>query len=198
MEGKEGGLPSYEAVSLLKDIVGNEGADSNGHDGGEEVVKLAETVMKLKKEVQNYKANNEQMLAQLNDKLTHSLSEIQRQMGSNSRGRDPYEKTKCLKDVSQSKKLGCSSLSSEESFDSPKESESSWDKPSRRRRKYRKDELQGELRKIKPPTFKGDSKKGEDAEAWLLGMRKYFRICNYSSQMESSIAIHKLQGKASI
>ena len=119
-------------------------------------------------------------------------------MGSNSRGRDPYGKRKRGKGVSQSKKPQYSSLSSEESSDSPQESASSWDKPSRRRNKYRKDELQGELRKIKPPTFKGDNEKGEDAEAWLLGLRKYFRICNYSSQMEASIAIHQLQGQASI
>ena len=81
--------------------------------------------------------------------------------------------------------------------DSPEESESSRDKSSRRR-KYRRDELQGELRKVKPPTFRGDSEKGEDAEAWLLGMRKYFRIYNYSSKMEARIAIHQLQGQASI
>ena len=59
MEGKEGELPSYETVSLLKDMVGNEGTDSDGHIGGEESAKLAETVMTLKKEVQSYKVDNE-------------------------------------------------------------------------------------------------------------------------------------------
>jgi hypothetical protein len=34
--------------------------------------------------------------------------------------------------------------------------------------------LQGELRKIIPPSFDGEKKKGEDVEAWLLRMRKYF------------------------
>jgi hypothetical protein len=34
--------------------------------------------------------------------------------------------------------------------------------------------MQGELRKIKPPTFDGENKRGEDFEAWLLGIRKYF------------------------
>ena len=61
MEGKEGDLPSYEVVILLKDMVGNEGTDSDGHIGGEESFKLAETVMNLRKEVQSYKANNEQI-----------------------------------------------------------------------------------------------------------------------------------------
>jgi len=118
-------------------------------------------------------------------------------MGSNSRRRrGPYEKKKRLKDVPKSKKSRYSP-SSEESFDSSEELESSRGKSSRRR-KYRRDELQGELRKVKPPTFRGDSEKREDAEAWLLGMRKYFRIYNYSSKMEASIAIHQLQGQASI
>jgi len=77
------------------------------------------------------------------------------------------------------------------------ESRSNWDKPSRRR-KYRKDELQGELKKVKPPRFRGDNEKGEYVEAWLLGMRKYFHIYNYSSKMEANIVIRQLQGQASI
>jgi len=58
--------------------------------------------------------------------------------------------------------------------------------------------LQGELRKTKLPNFKGDSENKEDVEARLLGMMKYFRIDNYSSRMEANIAIHQLQGQASI
>ena len=121
-------------------------------------------------------------------------------MGSDSRRRrGSYKEKKFSKDASKYKKRSCySSPSLGDSSDSSKESESSLDRPSRRRRKYCKDELQGELRKIKPPIFKGDSEKGEDAEAWLLGMRKYFHIYNYSSQMEANISIHQLQGQASI
>jgi hypothetical protein len=58
--------------------------------------------------------------------------------------------------------------------------------------------LQGELRKIKPPTFYGENKMGEDVEDWLLGIRKYFQLRNYSSNLEAIIAIYNLQGKASI
>jgi hypothetical protein len=43
-----------------------------------------------------------------------------------------------------------------------------------KRRIHGPNSLQEELRKIKPPSFDGENKKGEDAEAWLLGMRKYF------------------------
>jgi hypothetical protein len=34
------------------------------------------------------------------------------------------------------------------------------------------DDLRGEMNKIKPPTFDGEHEKDEDAETWLLGMRK--------------------------
>ena len=64
--------------------------------------------------------------------------------------------------------------------------------------RHAKNELQGELRKIKPCTFDGENKKGEDAEAWLLSMRKYLQLHNYSSNMEAKIVVYNLQGKASI
>lgn len=42
------------------------------------------------------------------------------------------------------------------------------------RRRHEREELQGELRKIKPPTFDGENKKGDDVKSCLLGVRKYF------------------------
>jgi hypothetical protein len=54
------------------------------------------------------------------------------------------------------------------------------------------------MNKIKPPTFDGEHKKDEDAETWLLGMRKYFQLHNYSSHAEGRIAIYQLKGKASM
>ena len=66
------------------------------------------------------------------------------------------------------------------------------------KRRHVKGDLQGELRKIKPPTFDGDNKKGEDAEAWFLGMRKYIHLHNYSSKMEARITIYNLKRKDSI
>ena len=86
------------------------------------------------------------------------------------RRKDSHKEEKHPKGASKSKKSRYSSPSSGESFDSSEESGSSLDRSLRRRRKYQKDKLHGELRKIKPPTFRGDSEKGEDAEAWLLGM----------------------------
>ena len=41
-----------------------------------------------------------------------------------------------------------------------------------RKKKYRPyEEISGEFKKIKPPTFNGDTEKGEEAESWLFGMR---------------------------
>jgi hypothetical protein len=54
----------------------------------------------------------------------------------------------------------------------------------RKNRRYGVDELKGEMNKIKPPTFDGEHMKEEYAETWLLGMRKYFQLQNYSSHAE--------------
>ena len=53
-------------------------------------------------------------------------------------------------------------------------------------------ELKKALRKIKPPTFDGKHKKGEDDEVLLLGMRKYLQLHNYSFSVEARIATYNL------
>jgi hypothetical protein len=63
--------------------------------------------------------------------------------------------------------------------------------PTRKHRKSGKEELKGEMNKIKPPTFDGEHKKEEDAETWLLGM-------NYSAHAKGRIAMYQLKGKASM
>jgi hypothetical protein len=70
--------------------------------------------------------------------------------------------------------------------------------PIRKNRRSELDELKGEMNKFKHPTFDGENKKYEDVEAWLLGMRKYFQLHNYSCHAEGRIAIYQLKGKASI
>jgi hypothetical protein len=60
------------------------------------------------------------------------------------------------------------------------------------------DILQGELRKIKPPSFDGENRMGEDVESWLLGMRKYFQLHDYPSHVEAMIVFYHLQGKTSM
>ena len=65
-----------------------------------------------------------------------------------------------------------------------------------RKKKYRPyEEISRELKKIKPPTFNGETGKGEEAESWLSGMRKYFQIYNYSNQLKARMAIYNLSRK---
>jgi len=52
---------------------------------------------------------------------------------------------------------------------------------------------QGELMKIKPPNFNCEHRKGEDDEAWMLEMNKYFQLCDYPSRVEDRIATYHLQ-----
>jgi hypothetical protein len=70
--------------------------------------------------------------------------------------------------------------------------------PVRKHKRSRVDDLRGEMNKIKPPIFDGDHKKDEDAETWLLGMRKYFQLHNYSSHVEGIIFIYQIKGKTSM
>ena len=54
------------------------------------------------------------------------------------------------------------------------------------------------MNKIKPPTFDGEHLKEEYVETWLLGIRKYFQLQNYSSHAEGRIVMYQLKGKASM
>ena len=66
-------------------------------------------------------------------------------------------------------------------------SESDW-KP--RRKKYKPyKEISGEFKKLYPPIFNGEVEKGEEAEAWLWGMKKYFQIYSYSNILKAIMAI---------
>jgi hypothetical protein len=42
------------------------------------------------------------------------------------------------------------------------------------RRRHELDSLQGELRKIKKPSFDGEIEREDDVESWLCGIKKYF------------------------
>ena len=66
------------------------------------------------------------------------------------------------------------------------------------RRKHGLDSLQGELRKINPPSFDGEREREDDVEAWLLGCRRYFQLHNYSSNLETKIATYHLHGKDAV
>ena len=67
----------------------------------------------------------------------------------------------------------------------------------RRKRRYQ-NHSQDEFRKVKPPTFNGEVNNSQEAEAWLLGIRKYFQVQDYSRNMKARVAIFNLIGRASI
>jgi hypothetical protein len=58
--------------------------------------------------------------------------------------------------------------------------------------------LEGEFKKIKPSTFYGGYRIGEEDEAWLLDIKRYFQIYNYYSNMKVRMTIYNLKGKESI
>jgi hypothetical protein len=58
--------------------------------------------------------------------------------------------------------------------------------------------LEGEFKNIKPATFDGEYRTREEVEAWLLDIKKYFQIYNYSCNMKVIMAIYNLKGKAII
>lgn len=55
-----------------------------------------------------------------------------------------------------------------------------------------------EFKKDKPPTFDGNMKKVEDAKAQFLGMKKFFRIHDYSENMKARVTTYSLKGKKDI
>jgi hypothetical protein len=55
----------------------------------------------------------------------------------------------------------------------------------RKRRKHSRSHDPEEFKKSKPPTFDGEIKKGEEAEAWLLSLKKYFRVHDYSENLKA-------------
>lgn len=49
-------------------------------------------------------------------------------------------------------------------------------------------ELQGEFRKIKPPTFDGEVEEVE--EAWIINMNTYFQVSLYNNKLKARLAIY--------
>jgi hypothetical protein len=55
-----------------------------------------------------------------------------------------------------------------------------------------------EFRKSKPPSFDDEINKGEEAEAWVLGLKNYFRVHDFSENMKARVATFNFNGKTSI
>jgi hypothetical protein len=66
------------------------------------------------------------------------------------------------------------------------------------RRKQEVDSLQGDLKKLKPPSFEGEREREDYAKAWFLGLRRHFHLHNYSSNLEAKISTYHLHGKSAM
>ena len=66
------------------------------------------------------------------------------------------------------------------------------------RKRHYQNHSHDEFKKARPPTFNGEIKNGQEAEAWLLGMRKYFQVQDYYGNMKARVAIFNLIGRESI
>jgi hypothetical protein len=62
------------------------------------------------------------------------------------------------------------------------------------RRRHEVDNLKGELRKLKPLSFDGEREREDNAEAWLVVLKRYFQLHNYSSNLEAIISTYHLHG----
>jgi hypothetical protein len=183
--------------------LGIEGTNSNGHgDERNENMNMAETIKNLQKDVQSHKDDNERLMRskeqedEFNMKLMQSLNRIEKKLdkesGSGKSGshRSPDEKRRTISVIIHHHHCSRHSNKRSHSNSSPY--------PVRKHKSSGVDELWGEMNKIKPPTFDSENKKDEYAETWLLGMRKYFQLHNYSSHAEGRIYIYQLKGKASM
>jgi hypothetical protein len=169
--------------------VGNAETESNGRKGKGEKETLIEMVRSLKMEVHGYKEDNERLMRekiQINARVLWSLNQLQRQMkkGSNSRqeeegkfherrddrGRAGYSRSARRAHGHHSPPYSERNFYAlEDLVSSPEVSH-----VKHQRRKQERDSFQGELRKLKPPSFNGEREREDDVEAWFLGLRRYF------------------------
>jgi hypothetical protein len=150
-------------------------------------------IKNLQKEVQIHQANNKRLMrareqqGEFNMKLMQWLERIEnkfdKESGSSKSGSHgtPDEERRGRSGRKHHQHFQKNSHKRAQSSSSPS--------PVRKHRRSEVDELKGEMNKIEPPTFDGDHKKDEDVETWLLGMRKYFQLQNYSSHAEGRISI---------
>jgi hypothetical protein len=167
--------------------IGNEGTNSNGHgEGKEESMNLVETIKSLQKDVQSYKYYNERLMKSkeqqkgFNIKLMQDLDKIEKKMDKENDLRKS-ESHSSHHERRRTRSVGRNNHHSPRHSTRGEHSSSISYPVMKHKRSSRVDELQREMNKIKPPTFDGEHKKDEDVETWILGMRKYFQLHNYSS-----------------
>jgi hypothetical protein len=202
MERAQTASSSEDEAKGMDVHLGVEGSNSNGH--GEEIDKegnMMKIVEKLQKDAQTRRADRKKLRkaqekqGEFNIKMLRSLERIEKKLEkeSDSSRTGSHQTSEGRRSRSAGRHHHHSQGRSKKRTHS-----SSSPSPTRKHRRSGVDELKGEMNKIKPPTFDGEHKKEEDVETWLLGMRKYFQLQNYSSHAEGRIAMYQLKGKASM
>jgi hypothetical protein len=167
----------------------------------------------LKIEVQSYKKENERLMReknQINSQVMQSLNQLQRKTknGSNSKHeeegryheiRDNYKRVVYSRSARRIHRHHSPPYSARK-FYASEDSISSLHVSHIRhqRRRHELDSLKGELRKLKLPSFDGESEREDDVETWLLGLRRYFQLHKYSTNLEAIISTYHLHGKDDI
>jgi hypothetical protein len=166
--------------------------DPRHNSDGSSPTEVLETMRNLIVELQVFKADNEKLKKaqqeqqEINEVLLHSI--VTKKIPKDDNHEEEVSKR-------ASKNYG---VKTEKGDSSSEGTPSAEDKTLPDRKRKQTDHLEGEFKKIKPATFDGESRTGEEVEAWLLDIKKYFHIYNYSSNMKVRMAIYNLKGKANI
>ena len=126
---------------------------------------------------------------QLNAYMLQSLADLQRKIDFG----QGTVKPKGSKSSTRRRRTSSRASDSEESS-----GDSSSSSRKGKRKMHHRDRSWDEFKKAKPPTFDGEVKIGQEAEAWLLGIKKYFQVQDYSRNMKARVSIFNLNGRASI
>ena len=156
----------------------NDHIESNGRRFQDTPSDVAATMRSL------IKAQEEQH--QLNAAMLQSLTDLHRQIDS---GRGTARPEGSKSSTRRRRRTSSGSSNSEESS-----GDSSSSSHKRKRRRHHRDRSRDEFKKAKPPTFDGEIKTGQEAEAWLLGIKKYFQVQDYSGNMKDIVSIFNLNG----
>ena len=137
-----------------------------------------------------------QSLNQLQRQANNELDSRQEEEGRHHERIDNYRRTGHSRSVSRTHRNHSPPYSKRKFYayeDSISNSEVS---PVRhQRRRHELDSLQGEPRKIKPPSFDGEREREDDVDAWFLGIRRYFQLHDYSSNLEVRNSTYHFHGK---
>jgi hypothetical protein len=178
-----------------------EGLNSNGH--GEEIDKeghMMKIIAKLQKDAQTHRTDSrkkgkaQDKQGELNLKMMKSLERIEKKLDQE---RDSSKTGSHLTPEGRRSRSVVKHHHPSQGHSKRRAHNSSIPSPTRKHMRFGVDELKGEMNKMKTPTFDGEHKE-EDVETWLLGMRKYFQLQNYSSHAKGRIVMYQLKGKASM